>query len=417
MPNAVATSVPEPGQFRDRFRIPAGPGNRDSIYLCGNSLGAQPHAATDAVEAELDRWARLGVAGHYDGPLAWAYYHHLLTDQLAELTGARPDEVIATGSVTANLHALMISFYRPDQRRRRIVIEKGAVPSDRYAVISQLELHGLDPATHLVELAPRRDGLMHEHDLEDYLERYGEQVALVLWPGVQYATGQVFDLDRITRAGHSAGAVVGFNLAHSIGNVELSLHESGPDFAVWCSHKYLNAGPGSVGGLFVHQRHSGHTGPRLSGWRGLHEDKHYRMDPAAHHGRGAARWQLSGTPVFSSAPLRGSLDVFADAGGIKALRRTSLKLTGHLANLIRERLQSRIDILTPLEPHRRGCQLSLQVRAGTGAGRELFERLEAHGVVCDWRQPDIIRAAPAPLYNTYDDTEHFVELMERLIDA
>lgn len=404
-----------PGQLRDRFRIPHGPGGQESIYLCGNSLGAQPKSAADAVEAELERWASLGVAGHFDGPLAWVSYHELLAPPLAEITGARPDEVIAMGSLTANLHQMMVSFFRPSGERRRIVIEKGAFPSDRFSVVSQLAFHGLDPDRDLVELAPRRDGLHYEEDLEDYLERYGDSVALVLWPGVQYATGQAFDLARITRAVHAAGATAGFDLAHSIGNVELDLHEAGPDFAVWCSYKYLNGGPGAVAGCFIHERHARFDGPRLAGWWGHDEKTRFHMGPDFEPMRGAPGWQLSNMPVLSTAALRGALELFNDAGGMGPLRKASLDLTGHLAHQITEKLGDRIHIITPLEPQRRGCQLSLRVRSESRAGRELFEHLELHGIICDWRQPDIIRAAPAPLYNTFDDVEAFTEQLEQLM--
>ena len=405
---------PEAGHFRDRFRIPHGPDGHDCLYLCGNSLGLQPITGADAVEAELERWANLGVAGHFDGPLAWMPYHRLATDNLALITGARSHEVVAMNSLTVNLHLMMISFFRPQGSRRRILIERGAFPSDRHAVTSQLAFHGLDTDHDLVELAPRRDGLLHEEDLEDYLERYGEQVALVLWPGVQYASGQVFDLPRIARACQRAGVVLGLDLAHAVGNIPLELHDSGVDFAVWCSYKYLNAGPGAVAGCFVHERHEEFSGPRLAGWWGHDEKSRFRMGPEFRPARGAEGWQLSNPPVLALAPLWASLEIFAEAG-MKHLRRCSLEMTGHLAQVIGQRVGEAIRVLTPLEPHRRGCQLSLQVKGGRKAGRKLFERLEAHGVVADWREPDIIRVAPVPLYNTMADTEAFVDLVEKLL--
>ncbi|RFF27576.1 MULTISPECIES: kynureninase [unclassified Wenzhouxiangella] len=406
-----------PGQFRDRFRIPDGGSGEPGIYLCGNSLGAQPKAAADAVDSELERWARLGVAGHFDGPTAWTEYHELLTTPLAGLCGARDIEVVATGTLTANLHQMLISFYRPRGKRRRILMEKGSFPSDRYAVASQVHLHGLDPEHDVVELAPRRDGLLHEEDVEDYLERYGEQVALVLWPGVQYATGQVFDTARICRAAQKAGSAVGLDLAHAVGNVPLNLHEDGPDFAVWCSYKYLNAGPGAIAGLFVHERHAHFDGPRLAGWWGQDVHTRFQMRPRFRPEAGAAGWQLSTLPILATAPLLASLQLFEEAGGIETLRHASLELTGYLAHLLQQELEDEIDIVTPLEPHRRGCQLSLRLHAGEAAGRRLFERLEAHGVTCDWRAPDIIRAAPAPLYNNREDVERFVELTGKLLAA
>ncbi len=407
----------QPGQFRDRFRLPAAPRGRECIYLCGHTMGLQPLAAADAVEAELERWARLGVAGRFDGPLAWVSYHELLSDALAELVGARRSEVVAMGSPTANLHQMMISFYHPHGDRRRILIEKGAFSSVRYAAESQLALHGLDPARNLVELPARRDGLHHEDDLEDYLEHYGDSVALVLWPGVQYATGQVFDLERITRSAAKAGVRTGLDLSGAIGNLELALHDWGADFAFWGSEKYLNGGPGAVGGCFVHARHADFHGPRLAGWWGHEPRTRFAMGPDFHPARGAAGWQLCNPPILALAPVRAALELFREAGGMRPLRHASLELTGRLARLIREQLDEKIRIITPLEPHRRGCQLSIQFRGRENAGRVLFERLEAHGVLCDWRQPGIMRAAPVPLYNTDEDVDRFVDLMVNLINA
>jgi kynureninase len=406
-----------PGQFRDRFRIPHAPGGGDALYLVGNSLGAQPIAAADAVNAQLERWAQLGVVGHFDGPTPWMEFHRLGLDTLAELVGARTHEVVVMNTLTLNLHLMMTSFFRPQGSRRRLLMERGAFPSDRYAVVSQLEWHGLDPARDLAELAPRRDRLLHEEDLEDYLERYGDQVAMVLWPGVQYATGQVFDLARIARACRKAGTVLGLDLAHAVGNIPLELNEIGADFAVWCSYKYLNSGPAAVAGCFVHERNRDFDGPRLAGWWGHDEYSRFRMGPDFKPMRGAEGWQVSEPPILTLAPLWSSLEIFAEAGGMTALRKLSLELTGHLAHLIQERLADRINIITPLEPHRRGCQLSLQVRAGREAGRQLFERLEAHGVICDWREPDIIRAAPVPLYNSLEDVERLVDLIDQLSAA
>ena len=404
-----------PGQFRDRFRIPRGPGGKDALYLVGNSLGAQPVSAADAVNAQLERWAQLGVVGHFDGPTPWMEFHRFGIDTLAAMVGARHHEVVVMNTLTINLHLMMASFYRPEGKRRRILMERGSFPSDRYAVVSQIHWRGLDPQRDLAELAPRRDRLLHEEDLEDYLERYGDQVALVLWPGVQYATGQVFDLARIARACRKAGVTLGLDLAHAVGNVPLNLHEIDADFAVWCSYKYLNSGPAAVAGCFVHERHRDFDGPRLAGWWGHEESSRFRMGPDFKPTRGAEGWQISEPPILTLAPLWAALEIFAEAGGIPALRRQSLELTGHLASLIQERLAERINILTPLEPHRRGCQLSLQVRAGREAGRQLFERLEARGVICDWREPDIIRAAPVPLYNTLQDVEQLVELIDKLL--
>ena len=404
----------QPGDCRDRFRIPPGPRGEETLYFCGNSLGLQPIASAEAVSAELERWAGLGVAGHFDGPLAWMPYHRLATEHLARLVGGEAREVVAMNSLTVNLHLMMVSFYRPEGARRRVLIERGAFPSDRHAVASQLAFRGLDEDHDLVELAPRRDGLLHEEDLEDYLERYGDQVALVLWPGVQYASGQAFDLARIARACQRAGVTLGLDLAHAVGNLPLSLHDWGVDFAIWCSYKYLNGGPGAVAGCFVHQRHAESPLPRLAGWWGHEEKTRFRMGPDFRPIPGAEGWQLSNPPVLALAALWPALELFSEVG-MAQLRSASLGMTGHLARRIVEVMGERIQIVTPREPHRHGCQLSLRVTAGRKAGRTLFERLEAHGVVADWREPDIIRIAPVPLYNTIGDCDRLVEHLEKLI--
>jgi len=404
----------KPGDHRDRFRFPLAPDGGECLYLCGNSLGLQPHATGDAVNAELERWARLAVAGHFDGEFGWMNMHRPVAEGMAPLVGAQPSEVVAMNALTVNLHLMMASFYRPTPERRRIVIERGAFPSDRHAVESQIQLHRLDPVHDLVELDPRRDGLLHEEDLEDYLERYGDQTALVLWPGVQYATGQVFDLERISRACQRAGVTLGFDLAHAVGNVPLSLSDWGCDFAVWCTYKYLNGGPGSVAGCFVHRNHLDQDLPRLAGWWGHEQSTRFRMGPEFIPSKGAEGWLISNSPVLTLATLRPSLELFSEVG-IQTLRRTSLEMTGHLAHAINETLGDRLEIITPLEPHRRGCQLSIRVRAGRDTGRALFERMEAHGIIGDWREPDIIRVAPVPLYNSIDDCDRLVADMARLM--
>jgi len=403
----------EAGDLRDRFRIPLGPDGEDCLYLCGNSLGLQPASTSDAVNAELERWGRLGVAGHFDGPVGWMDFHRPIADALAPLVGAQANEVVAMNALTVNIHLMMASFYRPTAERRRVLMEKGAFPSDRHAVISQIELHGYSGAEDLVELAPRRDGLLHEEDLEDYLERYGDQTALVLWPGVQYATGQVFDMERISRACRRAGVTLGLDLAHAVGNVPVQLHDWGVDFAVWCSYKYLNAGPGAVAGCFIHDKHVNDEMPRLSGWWGHERATRMKMPPDFIPSRGADGWQISNPPILSLATLPPSLELFGEVG-IDRLRAASTAMTGHLATKINEELGDRLDIVTPLEPHRRGCQLSIRVREGQQQGRALFERLEAHGIIGDWREPDIIRVAPAPLYNSIADCDRLVSAMAKL---
>ena len=405
-----------PGRFRERFRMPNAATGSDGIYFCGNSLGPQPVAAAEAVEAELERWGQMAVTGHFDGPMPWVPYHTLTTDGLAMLTGAQPKEVVAMNALTINLHLMLTSFYQPTPNRGKIVMEQGAFPSDRHAVESQIRLHGLDPASQLIEIAPREDRLHHEADVEHYLERHGDEVALVLWPGVQYATGQAFDLARLARATRRAETTLGVDLAHAIGNIELNLHDDDIDFAIWCHYKYLNSGPGSVGGAYVHTRHHPFDGPRLAGWWGHEPASRFQMAPEHRPAHGVEGWQVSGPPILSTAPLVASLALFQEAD-MGRLRQASLALTGRLAKGLEATVGDEIDIITPREPHRHGAQLSFRAKRGRKAGRQLFERLVGHGVIGDWREPDIIRMAPAPLYNTFDEVDRFVALVDALIRA
>lgn len=402
--------------MRSAFAIPPHVDGAPQHYFCGNSLGLMPLAARTEVLSELERWAGLGVEGHFLGETAWMPYHRLLTEGLAALTGAKPLEVVAMNTLTVNLQLLMSSFYRPQGPRRAILIEQRAFPSDRHAVLGQLGLHGLDPATELIELpADPQTGLIEEAQLEELLAREGERVALVLWPGVQYATGQRFDLPRIVRAAHAAGARIGLDLAHAVGNVPVDLHASGADFAVWCSYKYLNSGPGAIAGAFVHERHADFAGPRLSGWWGHDQQTRFLMGPQFDPMRGAEGWQLSNPSIFAAAPLRASLAVFAQAGGISALRQQSLQLTGHLHARVSAELAHAISILTPADPQRRGCQLSLRLRDGRARGREVFESLQQQGHITDWREPDVIRVSPVPLYNTKEDVDALVDKLLKLL--
>jgi len=399
--------------WRDAFWIPRHE-DRDQVYLVGNSLGLQPRALAAFMEEELAHWRELGVEGHFSGPRPWMSYHESVREPLARLVGARPLEVVAMNALTVNLHLLMVSFFRPGGDRKRIVIERHAFPSDRYAVESQLRFHGLDPDECLVELGATGDGrLVDEAEVEAYLREEGERVALVLWPGVQYATGQSFDLARISAAARAAGAAVGFDLAHAVGNVPVALHDSGADFAAWCSYKYLNSGAGSVSGAFVHERHHGRDDlPRFHGWWGCDPETRFLMGPDFVPAPGADAWLLSNSHILSLAPLRVSLDLFHEAG-FDALRKKSIALTGYLEDLVRAQADDLVKIITPSDPARRGCQLSLAVRAGRDAGRELFGHLVRQGVVGDWREPDIIRVAPVPLYNRFEDAwrlvHHLVE--------
>jgi kynureninase len=388
--------------FRDRFHIPKH-ANGDQIYLCGNSLGLQPKSVKAAIQQELDDWAAFGVEGHFHAKHPWMPYHGELRDLLAENVGAKPVEVVAMNSLTVNLHLLMVSFYRPDAERPAIVIEQGAFPSDRYAVESQIRFHGFDPAECLIEIPADPDtGLIPPDALENCLREQGHRVALILWPGVQYRTGQAFDLKAIADLGHFYGCQVGFDLAHAAGNLPLQLHDSGADFAAWCSYKYLNSGPGAIAGAFVHERHAQAVLPRFNGWWGHRQDTRFQMGPEFKGTPGAEGWQLSNPPIFAMAPLRASLEIFHEAG-LPALRRKSLALTAYLEALIRQELGDVLRSVTPGDPDQRGCQLSLQVRAGRDAGRRLFEHLMQSGVIGDWREPDVIRLSPTPLYNRFSD--------------
>jgi kynureninase len=390
--------------YRDEFWIPRHTDGETQLYFCGNSLGLQPRRLRAAMARELEAWKTLGVEGHFKGEAPWMPYHELLREPLARLVGAQPCEVVAMNSLTVNLHLMMVSFFRPAGRRQRILIEAQPFPSDRYAVESQLRFHGLDPAQCLVELGSGTDDrLIEEASIEAYLEAHGEQLALVLWPGVHYASGQSFDLHRIAEAARSAGVAVGFDLAHAAGNVPLALHDSGADFAAWCSYKYLNAGAGAVAGCFVHERHHGNNQlPRFHGWWGADPESRFRMSPEFRPAGGADAWQLSNPPILAMAPLRCSLQLFEEAG-LPALRAKSLRLTGFLADLVHGECAALLEIITPAEPQRRGCQLSLRVRAGRAQGRRLFDFLHVHGAIADWREPDVIRVAPVPLYNSFED--------------
>ena len=339
-------------------------------------------------------------------------YHELVRTGLADVVGALPTEVVAMNSLTANLHLMMVSFYQPTRERPAILMEAGAFPSDRHALESQVRFHGFDPSTDLIELEPdEADGTISMAAIERAISEHGSRLALVLWPGVQYRTGQAFDLNEIARLSHAVGAIVGFDLAHAVGNLHVRLHDSDADFAVWCHYKYMNAGPGAVGGCFVHARHARTDRPRFAGWWGHDKSTRFQMGPAFAPTPGADGWQLSNPPVLALAPLRASLEVFGRAG-MDALRQKSLRLTAYLEALIRERLADTLQIVTPHEPERRGAQLSLRVAVGHERGRALFEYLATVGVLGDWREPDVIRISPAPLYNTHADVLRFARAVE-----
>ncbi len=399
--------------LRAQFALPVDETGRELTYLCGHSLGLAPLAARRRVEEELDDWARLGVEGHHRARRPWIAYAELLQGGLARLAGAQPSEVVAMNSLTVNLHLMMASFYRPQGQRIAIVVEEGAFSSDRHAVVSQIQWHGLDPAQALIEIAPPPgEDLIDESQLTELLAARGAEVALVLWPGVQYRTGQAFNLPRIAEAAHRAGALCGFDLAHGIGNTPLALHDDGADFAVWCGYKYLNGGPGALGGAFVHERHPRGAVPGLAGWWGHDPATRFRMEPGFRPAPGAQGWQVSNPPILSTAPLLASLDLFEQAGGHR-LHAKARGLTAFLEAALRERLDGVLQVVTP--SNARGCQLSLRVRAGRETGRRAFDRLTALGIAADWREPDIIRVAAVPLYNRYEDLALLLDALERAL--
>ncbi|MFN3704005.1 kynureninase [Thermomonas sp.] len=405
--HAAALDAADPLRgFRDEFHLPLHDG-APQAYFVGNSLGLQPKGARAHVEQVLEKWATEAVEGHFTGDAQWMTYHALVRDGLARVVGAQPDEVVAMNSLTVNLHLLLVSFYRPTRERPAILLEAGSFPSDRYALESQVRFHGFDPATDLIEVEPDApDGTVSMAAIEHAIATQGHRLALVLWPGVQYRTGQAFDLGAITRLAHAVGAIAGFDLAHAVGNLPLRLHDDGADFAVWCHYKYLNAGPGAVAGAFVHARHARTQRPRFAGWWGNDEATRFRMGPAFTPTPGADGWQLSNPPILGLAPLRASLALF-DRATLPALRAKSERLTGYLEQLIDADLHDILQVVTPRDAARRGCQLSLRVRGGRDRGRALFEFLAARGVLGDWREPDVIRIAPVPLYNTYGDVLRF----------
>lgn len=394
--------------FRDEFLIPNHTSG-EQVYLCGNSLGLQPRGVRDAVNAEMDYWGSLAVEGHFRGRLPWMDYHEFVRDHLAELVGALPSEVVTMNTLSVNLHLMMVSFYRPTTERPAILIEKRAFSSDHYAVESQVRFHGFDPATDLIEIeADAADGTLSLDAIQRVLDEHGARIALVLLPGVQYLTGQVFNLRAITEIAHRKGCVVGFDLAHAVGNIPLQLHDTHCDFAVWCSYKYLNGGPGAVGGCFVHERHAQTPRPRFAGWWGHEKSTRFQMGSQFVPTVGADGWQLSNPPILALAPLRVSLEIFHRAG-MHNLRAKSQRLTAYLIWLIERELEGVLSVVTPTAPDQRGAQLSLRVHGPRDSGRALFDHLGTQHIIGDWREPDVIRVAPTPLYNRYADCRYFVD--------
>ena len=387
--------------FRDEFFIPQHDG-KPQAYFVGNSLGLQPKGARAHVEEVLDKWATEAVEGHFTGSAQWMPYHELVRDPLARVVGAQPSEVVAMNSLTANLHLMLVSFYQPTIERTAILVEAGSFPSDRYAVESQLKYRGLPPQHTLIEVEPDQpDGTFSMQAIERAINENGKRLALVLWPGVQYRTGQAFDLKEIARLGHAAGAIVGFDLAHAVGNLPLQLHDSGADFAVWCHYKYMNSGPGAVAGCFVHERHARTQRPRFAGWWGNDKDVRFKMGPQFDPTPGADGWQLSNPPILGLAPLRAK----------------SESLTGDLEQLIDADLRDVLQVVTPRDAAQRGCQLSIRVIGGRERGRDLFDFLATRGVLGDWREPDVIRISPVPLYNTHADVLRFARTVREWRDG
>jgi kynureninase len=401
-------------KFRKDFLFPVIKGKRQ-LYFTGNSLGLQPKNTARLVSEELKDWSRFGVEGHLHSRRPWLYYHHFSTKSLAKITGASPYEVVAMNQLTVNLHLMMVSFYRPVPGRFKIIMEQSSFPSDRYAVESQIKFHGFDPADALIEIAPRPGELtLRTADILSVIHEHRNSTSLVLFSGVQYYTGQFFDIPAITRAAHAAGALAGFDLAHTIGNVPLNLHKDGVDFAVWCGYKYLNSGPGGLAGVFVHEKHAADFSlPRFAGWWGHQEKVRFKMEKDFIPMRGAEGWQLSNFPVLAGAAQLAALEIF-DKTSMAALRKKSLRLTGYLEFLLKN-IHAKFpffEIITPSDPKQRGCQLSLLFHK---RGHELFKKLTANGIIVDWREPNVIRVAPVPLYNSFEDLYRFSKVLSESI--
>lgn len=427
---AAALDAADPlASFRDRFLFPVDANGEKLLYFTGNSLGLQPTTVREYVNQELDDWAKFAVEGHLHAKNPWLPYHEFLVENMAEVVGAKPIETVVMNSLTVNLHLLMVSFYRPSGKRRKIVIEKGAFPSDQYAVRSQLEFHARSSAfrrpqsgdtppeggtPNLIELTPRAgESTLRTEDIVATIREHGDEIALVLLGGVNYYTGQAFDFEAITRAGHEVGAVVGFDCAHAAGNLDLRLHDWDVDFAAWCSYKYLNAGPGGIAGVFVHERHAERFDlPRFAGWWGHDKETRFLMGDEFHPMCGAEGWQISNPPILQMAALRASLEIFHEAG-MSNLRMKSEVLTAYLEFLLKEIETERIEIITPADPKQRGCQLSIRVRE---SDHSLFDAISEAGVIADWREPDVIRVAPAPLYNSFTDVYKFSRILRSCLE-
>ncbi len=399
--------------YRYQFLLPTDTQGKPLIYLCGNSLGLQPKKAKEYIQEELDDWAKYGVEGHTDARHPWLPYHEFLTEKMAAIVGAKPLEVVIMNSLTTNLHLMMVSFYQPTPSKHKIIIEKDAFPSDKYAVESQLRFHGFNPTESLILWEPPRgEELCKIEDLEKIMQQHGNEVALLLIGNTNYYSGQLYPIKEITELGHKYGAMVGFDLAHGVGNIQPNLHDNAPDFAVWCTYKYLNSGPGSLGGCFVHEKHANNpTLKRFAGWWGHNKQTRFNMRHNFDVLPGAEGWQLSNPAILSMAAIRASLDIF-DEAGFDNIRKKSKKLTGYLEYLLNQINTPNINIITPKNPEERGCQLSIQVK---NADKSLHTKLTQAGIISDWREPDVIRVAPAPLYNSFEDVFIFVERLKNIL--
>jgi kynureninase len=399
-------------KYRKRFHIPKNTEGGDKIYFCGNSLGLQPKTTKKHIQNILDNWQERAVEGHFSGEYPFSTYPDALNEKMATLMGAKPSEVAVMNTLTVNLHLLMVSFYRPTKERFKILIDYNPFPSDRYALASQLRFHGFDPQTAIVEPKPKAgSALIETEDILQIIENEGDSIALILIGGINYYSGQRYDLAQITEGGHKKGCIVGFDLAHAAGNVKLNLHGIGCDFAAWCTYKYLNAGPGAIGAIFVHERYAHATLPRFEGWWGFEKATRFKMTPDFIPIGGAESWQMSTPPVLSMAAIKASLGIFEEAGFENILKKSKL-LTGYLEFLLKNIPTDTVRIITPEDPEQRGCQLSIQVQ---GADKSLFYKLLENGVVADWREPDVIRVAPAPLYNGFEEVFRFVEILKKML--
>ena len=393
-------------KYRDKFHIPLQKNGEEHIYMCGNSLGLQPKRTKEFLNQELEDWATFGVEGHFHAKNPWMPYHEFLTESYAKIVGAKPTEVVAMNTLTVNLHLMMVSFYKPTENRHKVIIEGDAFPSDIYAVESQIKYHGLSPATSLIKLRPRDgESAIRTEDIQTIIEREGDEISLIMLGGVNYYTGQVFDFENITKLGHAKGINVGFDLAHAAGNIKLELHKWGVDFAVWCSYKYLNSGPGSVAAAFVHEKHHSTNLNRFAGWWGHNKEDRFKMPDSFNPIQSAEGWQLSNPPILSLAAIRASLSIFDEVGMDKLVAK-SKELTNYLSYLLHTIDTDRIEIITPKE---RGCQLSIRVKNGN---KTLFDAISENGVVADWREPDVIRVAPIPLYNSFQDVFNFYIILK-----